>query len=315
MKKEIQGLGKAKKRLRPYYNKVKYGKIYPVLNMAWLCYGRPLIRRYHTSRIRHLIKEDTFQDVKTFCMFMGHSRSGHSLISALLDAHPDIVLSDDLDALKYIDAGFGKTDMYHLILAKSHSHARAGRIRDGRRGKAYYSYAVPGQWQGTCRKIQIIGDKKGGMTAKRLTANPGLLQQLRRTVDTSVKLIVVIRNPYDNISTRFLRHNRQNTLMHYIDNYFSACRRINDVRKYINPSDILFVRHEAFIENPEQELTQTCRFLGAGISAEYAKACASIVYKSPVKSRHEIQWEPGLIEIVRTRMARFDFLAGYSYEN
>ena len=30
-----------------------------------------------------------FDDLKTYCMFLGYPRSGHSLIGALLDAHPD----------------------------------------------------------------------------------------------------------------------------------------------------------------------------------------------------------------------------------
>jgi hypothetical protein len=37
------------------------------------------------------------------------------------------------------------------------------------------------------------------------------------------------------------------------------------------------------------------------------------VYKSPHKSRLEVQWNDELIEAVQQRMQRFTFLSGYSY--
>ena len=39
--------------------------------------------------------QGAFSQVKTFCVFLGHSRSGHSLLASLLDAHKNIVIADD----------------------------------------------------------------------------------------------------------------------------------------------------------------------------------------------------------------------------
>jgi hypothetical protein len=36
---------------------------------------------------------DPFPDVHAFCLFDGYSRSGHSLVGALLDAHPKITIA------------------------------------------------------------------------------------------------------------------------------------------------------------------------------------------------------------------------------
>ena len=54
---------------------------------------------------------------------------------------------------------------------------------------------------------QVIGDKKGTGTAKALSNPKGLqdLQELQETVMAPVKLIHVIRNPFDNIATMCLR--------------------------------------------------------------------------------------------------------------
>jgi hypothetical protein len=37
---------------------------------------------------------DPFADVHAFCLFVGYSRSGHSLVGALLDAHPGITIAE-----------------------------------------------------------------------------------------------------------------------------------------------------------------------------------------------------------------------------
>ena len=41
-------------------------------------------------------------------MFIGYPRSGHSLIGSLLDVHPNAIVAHELDALKFVGAGFGK---------------------------------------------------------------------------------------------------------------------------------------------------------------------------------------------------------------
>jgi len=35
----------------------------------------------------------SFSEIETYCTFIGYSRSGHSIIAALLDAHPNIVMA------------------------------------------------------------------------------------------------------------------------------------------------------------------------------------------------------------------------------
>ncbi len=62
-------------------------------------------------------------------------------------------------------------------------------------------------------------------------------------------------------------------------------------------------------------LKELCHFLGMDASDDYLKDCASIVFKSPHKSRYDTQWGRELIDIVKNRMKKFHFLEGYSYED
>ncbi len=297
-----QLLSKVKTPLRPYHWKLMGVKAYRELNMAFRyarCYEHRLISR-----------QDVFQEAKTFCMFVGHPRSGGSIVGALLDAHPNIILADEFGVPRYVEAGFTKGQICQLILTRSLRQARRGRKKGGRRGKAYI-YTVPGQWQGRYEKIRIIGEKGGWETTYMLASKPDLLHDLQQLFQIKIKLIVIIRNPYDNISTKRIRNAK--TLEHNIDDYFSECQRINIIRQCMGDSDMLFVRHEDFVRNPGKILNHTCQFLGVETSDAYVNACAGIVYRSPIKSRYETEWPPGLIEVVRNRIAQFDFLDGYSY--
>jgi phage terminase large subunit-like protein len=41
-----------------------------------------------------------FHDVGVFCIFIGYPRSGHSLVGSLLNAHPEVIISHELDVLR-----------------------------------------------------------------------------------------------------------------------------------------------------------------------------------------------------------------------
>ena len=50
--------------------------------------------------------------VQTYVLFIGHARSGHSVIGALLDAHRQIVISDE--TLKPIFGGKARISMFEI---------------------------------------------------------------------------------------------------------------------------------------------------------------------------------------------------------
>jgi len=64
---------------------------------------------------------DTCDRLEGYCMFIGYSRSGHTLVGSLLDAHPEMVIAHELDALKYIMAGFGRRTIFSRGISESAS--------------------------------------------------------------------------------------------------------------------------------------------------------------------------------------------------
>lgn len=150
-----------------------------------------LAKNYPKSLYGGLRNRKLFEGVEKYCMFIGYPRSGHSLIGSLLDAHPNIVIANELDVLKFIYARFSKRQIYYLLIENPRTWAESGRK------SASYSYEVLNQWQGRFKKLQVIGDKKGWSSTLRLRSNPELLRRLQDTISLNIKFIHVIRNPYD----------------------------------------------------------------------------------------------------------------------
>lgn len=243
-------------------------------------------------------------------MFLGYARSGTSLLGALLDAHPNVIVAHECDVFKHVQAGMSKDQIFHLLLENSKAHAQRGRKATG------YNYEVQDQWQGRYTTLRVIGDKKGGRSSLRLRENPELLKELRRTIGLPLKIFHVVRNPYDNIATKYRRRLQRGpaNLRDVIEQHFSQCQTVFDTTQRLSEAEYLEVHHESVIEDPVQCLHIVCEFLGIECPADYVKQCAQIVFQAPHKSRNDIEWAPEDIEMIRTKMKPFSFLNGYSYD-
>lgn len=281
--------------------------------------GRPMLRsrafrRLDTAR-RHALASsavrrapDRFAEVRTFCFFVGHNKSGASLLGGLLDAHRDIVIADEVDALRYLEAGFSRDQVFHVLERGSRSEARKGRVTARRLQP--YSYRVPGQWQGHTVVPLVVGDSTTGTSTRRLGARPGLCERVRRGMPgVDVRLIQVIRNPFDPISLMMVRGRR--SFANAVDHYFAACETLARIRR---DEDLLPVRYETFVGDPRAGLRSVCAFLGVDAGHEYIDACAAIVRPHPDRGRELVPWSRRWIDDVERRLGGFDFLEGYSYE-
>lgn len=264
--------------------------------------------------INKLQYEEAFQDIDKFCLFIGHPRSGHTIIGSLLDAHPNIIIAHEQDILEYIQRGVGEKELYHFLLNNSQQHihnrqdlANTGKEKD-------YSYNVPNQWQGRFQKLKVIGDNKGGATSRRLREDLSLLETTSNTVNKPIHFLHVIRNPYDNIASILVRGKGNWSIPEFcIEQYFSFCEVVERVQKTVEIEQFHQLRHEDFVSSPKATLSKLCQFLEQPASEDYLHECASIVFESPNKTRTKIQWKTEHIEQIKTEMEKFDFLKGYSF--
>ena len=246
--------------------------------------------------------------MRTFCFFIGHNKSGTSLLGGLLDANPRIVLSDEADALRYVEAGVEREQLFHILLRSSRTEARKGRVTARRLEP--YSYSVPGQSQGLSARPLVVGDSTSGTSTRRLGQRPELLDRLHG-FGIDVKVIQVIRNPFDPIAAMVTRSGR--SIEDVIARYFAACETLQRIRQQVPDIDLFPVRYESIVADPACVLRRACTFVGVDPSLDYLTACAAIIHPRPDRFRERIAWSPSQIEAVERRSADFDFLAGYSY--
>lgn len=249
-----------------------------------------------------------FRDVQTYCQFIGYPRSGHSLVGSLLDAHPEMVIAQELNALNFFRLGLSKAAVFSLILLESKKFTDIGRMWNG------YSYYVPGQAHSQYQKLLVIGDKKGEGTNTILSHHPKMLEVIKNKLPgIKVKYIHIIRNPFDNIAT--IARLGKISLPKAIDYYFALADNIIRVKTVLGPDDLIDIKHEDLMAQAKQNLKALCQHLGVTAPESYLDNCAKIIWSKPHKSRYESDWTPHLIDEVSRRLNNYDFLKDYSYND
>jgi hypothetical protein len=265
-----------------------------------------------TDRINWWLALRRFSSLKYFCLFSGYPRSGHSLVGALMDAHPGMMISHELDVLEMVKQGFGYRHIFMKIARNSRDFAMNGRSWSG------YSYAVPGQWQGRAEKLSILGDKRGGRTSLLLMNDYALIGRLQQILPVPIRIIHVVRNPFDNIVTRAMQgHDVQleptpERIREQIDLHF-AQTELNQRLILDQDYTVHTIRHEELVLNPKEVLTDLCQFLEMEAPESWIDACANVVFESPRKTRSIYPFNSEEIGLIQNQINNYPFLKGYTF--
>jgi hypothetical protein len=262
-------------------------------------------------RLYSFFDQERFSDVEFFCLFIGYPYSGHTIIGSLLDAHPEVVISIEADVLGLIEKGFSRKLIYSAILRNNRKFNT--KLKTSWLG---YSYKVPGLSQGISDKLRIIGDKKGAKTTNHLIRNISLLGQLEQVSGKPIKMIHIVRNPFDNIASMLIRAKEkkkncnEDFFKNRIDYFFSnADMNLSILQKF--SANVITIYHEEFIADPSETLLKLLSFLGLTPTKDYLKNCASIVRNSPHQTRDLVKWPEGFKELMIERMKRYPFFQRY----
>ncbi len=267
-------------------------------------------RRVRDSATPHDLER--FENLQMFCVFVGQSRSGHSVVGTLINAHRHAVVSHNLDALDYLSAGAGREELFLLILERDLWLADRNREIGG------YSYDVPGLSLGDHRAIHVIGDKRAGATSRHLASHPEMLRTLAATVKLPVCAIHHVRNPWDNISSIWTAQTlgKERTLAEAIDHYFEMLAGAVGGLAAVQ-DDVRQIRtfHEDLIGDPKRLLTSVFQALELPLDDQFLNTGAAFVHPEARRTRNDAPWTPDLIEHVADRARSFDFLDRYTFES
>lgn len=273
--------------------------------------------------------------VDRFVFFVGYARSGHSIIASMLDAHPNIVIAHEYALFTRWEDDpalhSNKTALFNALYNNSRYNRFKGLRSPGALQKGY-TLNIPGWWQGQySQRISIIGDKSGGMTAKVFRVNRhkfiSLYHNLQSVVQIPIQSVHVVRNPYDNIASMVLYNEHQKKLVNqskkyanydalkkHITSYFNQVRSVVEMMETVKLSAIE-VHHSDFIANPKSTIRRLCLLLHIDCSEEYIHQCAERVFTSESRTRHVVQWEPELIDLVAQNIQSYDHLKRYSFQS
>ena len=150
-----------------------------------------------------------FRKVEKICLFIGESRTGSTLLGALLNAHPEIVIAHEYNICKVL-INKSKTDnkykvFRNLLVIHSLSNMRWDTLYRNTEGltQAERRYVVEGMCQCDISNPRVLGDKDAVQVARvvrRFGAEKmeALFRGLR-----PIYFICPIRNPYDAIATNY----------------------------------------------------------------------------------------------------------------
>ena len=228
-----------------------------------------------------------------------------------------------------------KSGIFNTVWNNTKLSMKHGNRAETTDGKGYTLF-VDGLYQGSyVDYIDVIGDKKGGTSTKMLLDQPDKwsnILMIFNSLAVSVKVIHVIRNPYDNIATGLLysysspsnfgivKQSNQtyqfnpNAVNEKIKSYFTFHKAIVDATKTYN-LDIIELHGKDLISDPRGTLLKLCNNLRVNCSDNYLDICSNKVYKSESRTRLKIKWTDDQLKEVQENIEKYSNLKDYSFDS
>jgi hypothetical protein len=142
---------------------------------------------------------------------------------------------------------------------------------------------------------------------------PHGLDRLEEIVEVPLRLIHVVRNPFDNVaSIRLIKPGKK--LPRAVKSYGRLAAQNARVLGE-GGHETITVRHEDLIADPTLELQRLCSFLGLEQDDRYLENAAEFVFSSPRRTRERVEWDPESVTGVHELIATHSFLSDYRHDS
>jgi hypothetical protein len=248
-----------------------------------------------------------FADIDTFVLFVGPTRSGSSIVSQLMNAHPDVIVSRELDAPERVRRGWDRDTIFGGILARDQQLASLDESWIDQ------DFVTPGSFSGDYQRLRVVGDKVSGLSTASLLEHADLWDRFQDLVGVPVKVVQNVRNPFDNIAR--IAQGGNEDLATAASDYFDqlvALRileaRCGSERTHVLPIDVL-------VAVPVLTIGELCSFLMVEAGRDFVDGCVQRLRGSARQARHEVTWPDGLRKNIESSMAAFPQLAPYTFDD
>ena len=297
-------------------------------------------RVWNTSVINNQLQlpQSVIDQIKTFVFFLAYPHSGHSIVGSLMDSHPHIVISHEVDVFENLPKGKLSPTKQGIFDAIWRNTMRTITNISKSRGENIkgYDLLVDGLYQGKyIDHIDVIGDKKGGGTIRLLVNQPNIWSRVYdflKSLNLKLKVIQVYRNPYDIIaSSILLRRNsrsdfasmkRSNITSKYtsdqvnfeIERYFLHHNAVVNAKKLYN-LDLIEIHGKDLISDPRDILIKLCNHVAVNCSNNYLDICSNKVFKTESRTRRLIKWTDKQLKMIQQNIDKYSDLEGYNFDS
>ena len=284
------------------------------------------------------LSQSIVEGVEKFVVFVGYQRSGHTLIGSVMDAHPNILISNSLFLLRLCalngvkERVFGnKIRLFNTIYKDSFLLSTCG-SRNGTALTKGYSLEVNGQWQGKFSQLRVVGEKSGGSTSLLLRHDRGVTcwKYFVDSIGIPIVGIHVVRNPFDMIATESLyrlskvKETKASDLVYgklrpgltmLTEEATRVFKQANSVKDFNKKHPVVEIHIEDYIRDPKSTVLKICKGLGLPCPEDYVEECYNKAYGSVSRTRDLIEWEPEVIKSIQSNMQKIPFFHGYTFED
>ena len=245
-------------------------------------------------------------------MFCCPPRSGHTFVASILNAHPNVICSNqqfilpkmDLNKiLKSIVAGTHRTQW------NSNAYVETGRKQD----------------------IYLVGDKTGHRTVEHLLSIPEDLEKFKKIIPWPIKWIHIVRNPYDNLATWTKKNHESRkkipqgygygdieriTQEMEFKNVFQKYKALNNKIKELKQTEnenVLSMNHEKVIRFIDRSLDELCAFLEIEKDDDWRARVIRAKWLKPRITRRNIKWTPDMRAKTAKLIRKYPWFNGYAF--
>ena len=323
----------------------------PFLNVHGESQNQQLVhgsRHDYPGHLLPTLPQNVISGVKKFIFFVGYPRSGHSIIGSILDAHPNVVIAHEYNLFEKLpliiahNSTRGQTNLteaakqlFNQLYQNSYVNVFLNGTRSKNKKKGY-NLTLNGTWQGRYKdQILVIGDKKGGSSAKlyaeHSTEFQRIYNKLLEIIQIPVVIVHCVRNPFDIISSKLLVHVRFSQearlnrtakfrnitlLRKSIKSTFKQADSVSSMTNSVfNKSMVLEVHNHELVSDTEKTMHKLCQYLGIVCSPNYVRSCARKVFPKVSRTRFAVDWPEDLKLAVERRLDDYPFFKRYSFNS
>lgn len=242
-------------------------------------------------------------DLRAYLLIVGNARSGSTLVGAILDGHPRMVVANESSASARFWHGLDRDAILEDLLGNAERNAAMGRPSEG------YTYQV-GPPPSRKTDIRIAGDKVFNPATLLLHGDHRLIPSLEERLGVPVLVIYAVRNPFDTIATMHLRSGAP--IADRVRWYFMHCEAAEAIRDRLPAGRFIESHHDDLLATPEGELERLGGFLGVPGDPGHVGSVKTMLFAAPRRTRSQVEWNRTDVAAVRAGIGRFSCLSRYA---